>query len=74
MFLLDNASVIPSVYNMILPLKYFPFSELVFKLGTDKPFERLDVAILVNCNGVLEDRRAHLPMTKEFIRQFSVLP
>ena len=74
MFLLDNASVIPIVYNVILPFEYFPFSELVFKLSTDKPFERLDVAISVNCNGVLEDRRAHLPMTKELIWQFSVLP
>ena len=74
MFFLDNASVISIVYNVILPFEYFPFSELVFKLSADEPFERLDVAISVDCNGVLEDRGAHLPMTKELIWQFSVLP
>lgn len=73
-FLLDDASVIPSVYNIILPFEYFTFSELVFKLSTDKPFKRLDVAISVNWNGFLEGPCAHLPMTKELIWQFPVLP
>ena len=74
MFLFDDASVVLSVYNMVLPFEYFAFSELIFKLSTDKPFERLDVAISVNCNDALEGRHAHLPMTKELIWQFSVLP